>query len=324
MQRVVHVLHRPADPGRVEEPTPASVLDQVRRLAGGGHAEVVLTGVHIGDYGLDLPERRRMLPELIEDILDVEGLERFRLSSIEPASIGDEIVTLMAESPKFARHFHIPFQSGSDAVLARMRRRYRAGDFADLVTRIGERIPDCGIGTDVICGFPARPTRTFSVPSNMWRDSPSRTSTRSPTPRAPVPRRSTTPGRCRGCPEAPHAGAEAARGGKAPRVRTASRGAGRRCPRRAGASWRHRTHRRLDRQLPQGRPGRGRGGCARGARGDHGACGQRADRGPGFGPPSRGRRSAGRCPAARRNRRVMRKKTHRIPVRSRTTDIRWV
>ena len=141
--------------------TPASVLDQVRRLVEAGYVEVVLTGVHIGDYGLDLRERRRLLPDLIERILEVEGLERFRLSSIEPASLGDELIALMVASPKFARHFHIPFQSGSDAVLARMKRRYRAGEFADLVTRIGERIPDCGIGADVICGFPGETDEDF-------------------------------------------------------------------------------------------------------------------------------------------------------------------
>ena len=141
--------------------TPESVLDQVRQLTAAGYVEVVLTGVHVGDYGLDLAQRRRMLPELIERILEIEEVERFRLSSIEPASLGDEIITLMAESPKFARHFHIPFQSGSDAVLARMKRRYRAGEFADLVTRIGERIPDCGIGTDVICGFPGETDEDF-------------------------------------------------------------------------------------------------------------------------------------------------------------------
>ena len=89
--------------------TPASVLDQVRKLVDAGYVEVVLTGVHIGDYGLDLPERRRMLPNLIERILEIEGVERFRLSSIEPASLGDEVIELMAESPKFARHFHLPF-----------------------------------------------------------------------------------------------------------------------------------------------------------------------------------------------------------------------
>ena len=141
--------------------TRASVLDQVRQLACAGYVEVVLTGVHIGDYGLDLPERRRMLPELIERILEIDGVERFRLSSIEPASLSDDVIALMAESPKFARHFHIPFQSGSDAVLARMKRRYRAGEFADLVTRISERVPDCGLGADVICGFPGETEEDF-------------------------------------------------------------------------------------------------------------------------------------------------------------------
>ena len=140
---------------------PASVLDQVRQLTGAGYVEVVLTGVHIGDYGLDLSERRRMLPELIGSILEIEEVKRFRLSSIEPASVSDEIITLMTESPKFARHFHIPFQSGSDAVLARMKRRYRAGEFADLVTRISKRVPDCGIGADVICGFPGESDEDF-------------------------------------------------------------------------------------------------------------------------------------------------------------------
>ena len=102
-----------------------------------------------------------MLPALIESILEIEEVRRFRLSSIEPASVSDEIITLMAESPKFARHFHIPFQSGSDSVLARMKRRYRAGEFADLVARISERIPGCGIGADVICGFPGETDDDF-------------------------------------------------------------------------------------------------------------------------------------------------------------------
>ena len=151
----------PQTRGASRSRTPASVLDQVRRLTRAGYLEVVLTGVHIGDYGLDLTERRRMLPELIESILEIEEVKRFRLSSVEPASLGDEIIALMAESPKFARHFHIPFQSGSDAVLARMKRRYCAARFSDLVSRISERVPDCGIGVDVICGFPGESDEDF-------------------------------------------------------------------------------------------------------------------------------------------------------------------
>ena len=151
----------PRTRGASRSRAPASVLDQVRRLVDAGYVEVVLTGVHLGDYGLDLSGRRRRLPDLVERILEIEGIERFRLSSIEPASLGDGIIALMAGSPKFARHFHVPFQSGSDAVLARMKRRYRAAEFADLLARIVERVPDCGIGTDAICGFPGETDEDF-------------------------------------------------------------------------------------------------------------------------------------------------------------------
>ena len=159
---------------------PEAVLAQVRRLVEGGYPEVVVTGVHAGDYGLDLaafapvpPEPgspvagtgtgggRRPLVDLIERVLAVPGLERFRLSSIEPASVGDELVALMAGEEKFARHFHIPMQSANDGVLARMRRRYTADGFRRLVERIAERVPDCGIGTDVICGFPGESDAAF-------------------------------------------------------------------------------------------------------------------------------------------------------------------
>jgi threonylcarbamoyladenosine tRNA methylthiotransferase MtaB len=131
-----------------------SVLAQVRQLLASGYLEVVLTGVHLGDYGLDLPDNRRMLNDLVRAILAMPELKRFRLSSIEPASIGDELIELMAGHEKFARHFHIPLQSASNAVLSRMKRRYTAEQFVQLIEKIAGAIPDCGIGTDVICGFP--------------------------------------------------------------------------------------------------------------------------------------------------------------------------
>ena len=145
---------------------PEAVLAQVRRLVDGGYPEVVVTGVHAGDYGLDLEgagsvSGRRPLVDLIERILAVPGLERFRLSSIEPASVSDDLVSLMADEEKFARHFHVPMQSANDAVLTRMRRRYAADGFRRLVERIAKRVPDCGIGTDVICGFPGETDAAF-------------------------------------------------------------------------------------------------------------------------------------------------------------------
>ena len=151
----------PQTRGRSRSRTPASVIEQAEALIAGGYVEVVLTGVHIGDYGLDLPEGRRMLAELIERLLTIRGIERFRLSSIEPSSIGDELIELMATEPRFARHLHIPFQSGSDEVLTRMRRRYSAREFVRLVERIAERVPGCAIGADVICGFPGESDADF-------------------------------------------------------------------------------------------------------------------------------------------------------------------
>ena len=127
----------------------------------GGYVEIVISGVHVGDYGLDLPAGRLSLPELLRRILDTPGLERLRLSSIEPASVTEELIALMAGEAKFARHFHIPLQSGSDAVLTRMRRRYRADHFRALIQGIVEAIPECGIGTDVICGFPGESDADF-------------------------------------------------------------------------------------------------------------------------------------------------------------------
>jgi threonylcarbamoyladenosine tRNA methylthiotransferase MtaB len=140
---------------------PDSVLAQVHELLASGYVEIVLTGVHLGDYGLDLPGNRHMLADLVRDVLAIPQVQRFRLSSIEPASITDELIELMAGHEKFARHFHIPLQSASNAVLSRMKRRYTAEQFSQLIGRISGAIPDCGIGTDVICGFPGETDEHF-------------------------------------------------------------------------------------------------------------------------------------------------------------------
>lgn len=151
----------PQTRGASRSRSPQSVLSQVRELVAAGYVEVVLTGVHLGDYGLDLPGGRPGLTELVREILVIPGLERFRLSSIEPASISDELIEIAASEEKFARHFHIPLQSASDAILSRMNRRYTANQFSRLIERIAERIPDCGVGTDVICGFPGETDEHF-------------------------------------------------------------------------------------------------------------------------------------------------------------------
>jgi threonylcarbamoyladenosine tRNA methylthiotransferase MtaB len=153
----------PQTRGRSRSRRPEKVLEQVRGLVASGYTEIVLTGVHVGDFGLDLPEGRPMLTGLIRDILRIPALDRFRLSSIEPSTVTSELIDLMANEEKFARHFHIPMQSGSDRILQRMGRRYDSDAFATLLHEIGEKVPGCAIGSDVICGFPGETDKDFQM-----------------------------------------------------------------------------------------------------------------------------------------------------------------
>jgi len=149
----------------------ASVVAQVQVLLEGGVREIVLTGVHLGDYGLDLAGRR-LLPELLQEIVELPGLKRVRLSSIEPSTVTPELLDLAARDRRIARHFHIPMQSGSEDVLRAMQRRCPAAQFAELAREIDRRIPHCAIGTDVLCGFPAETEEQFQVTFDLLQDLP--------------------------------------------------------------------------------------------------------------------------------------------------------
>ena len=133
--------------------SPEHVLKQVRDLVSRGFREIVLTGIHIGTYGMYL-QPRYPLDRLMAKIAEIQGLERVRLSSIEPMELSDRIIDLARQSGKISRHFHICLQSGSDRVLKMMRRPYNSARFARIVEKIRERLPDAGIGTDLIVGFP--------------------------------------------------------------------------------------------------------------------------------------------------------------------------
>lgn len=126
------------------------LVHRAEQVAAHGGREIVLTGVNVGDFGRDTGTT---FLRLLEALDEVEGIDRFRISSIEPNLITDEIIAFVAESRRFAPHFHIPLQSGSDTVLRLMRRRYRRDLFAHKVQLIHETLPDAYIGVDVIVGM---------------------------------------------------------------------------------------------------------------------------------------------------------------------------
>lgn len=149
-----------------------SIEDTVRQaehIASSGFREIVLSGVNIGLFGNDTGEE---LLELLQRLENVEGIDRYRISSIEPNLLTDEIIEFVAGSKRFMPHFHIPLQSGDDAVLARMRRRYRRTVYEDRVALIRKHIPDAAIGADVIVGFPAETLERFENTVQFIRSLP--------------------------------------------------------------------------------------------------------------------------------------------------------
>ena len=135
--------------GRSRNGSIASLVEQARQAAAEGGKEIVLTGVNIGDFGKSTGET---FFDLVKALDDVEGIERYRISSIEPNLLTDEIIEFVSRSKRFMPHFHIPLQSGSDELLKLMRRRYDTALFASKVKRIKEVMPDAFIGVDVIVG----------------------------------------------------------------------------------------------------------------------------------------------------------------------------
>ncbi|WP_160034094.1 tRNA (N(6)-L-threonylcarbamoyladenosine(37)-C(2))-methylthiotransferase MtaB [Paenibacillus sp. An7] len=129
-----------------------SIITQAHQLVEAGYKEIVLTGIHTGGYGDDLDNYD--LSSLLWDLDRVDGLERIRISSIEASQIDDRMLDVLNRSSKMCRHFHIPLQAGDDNVLKRMRRKYTTEQFYNKMLRIREAMPEVGITTDVIVGFP--------------------------------------------------------------------------------------------------------------------------------------------------------------------------
>ncbi len=134
------------------------LVAQAQQVAKAGQKEIVLTGVNVGDFGRTTGES---FFELIQELDKVEGIERYRISSIEPNLLTDEIIEFCAQSKKFMPHFHIPLQGGTNEILALMRRRYTTELFAQRIAKIREVMPHAFIGIDVIAGFPGESDEHF-------------------------------------------------------------------------------------------------------------------------------------------------------------------
>jgi threonylcarbamoyladenosine tRNA methylthiotransferase MtaB len=137
------------------------IIFTVREIAESGVKEIVLTGVNLGDFGIQDGERKERFIDLIKKLDEVNGIERFRISSCEPNLLTDEVIEFVAESKKFVPHFHIPLQSGSNKILKLMRRRYQRELYTARVEKIKQEIPNCCIGVDVIVGFPGETNEDF-------------------------------------------------------------------------------------------------------------------------------------------------------------------
>ncbi|MXV15469.1 tRNA (N(6)-L-threonylcarbamoyladenosine(37)-C(2))-methylthiotransferase MtaB [Hufsiella ginkgonis] len=138
-----------------------NIITRARSIAAEGVKEIVLTGVNIGDFGIRNGKREERFFDLVKALDEVEGIDRIRISSIEPNLLSNEIIEFVAQSNRFVPHFHIPLQSGSDKILGLMRRRYRKDLFEGRVAAIKTLMPDCCIGVDVITGFPGETREDF-------------------------------------------------------------------------------------------------------------------------------------------------------------------
>ena len=141
--------------------TITEVVAQAKEIATKNVKEIVLTGVNLGDFGIIDGQRQTNFFELIQALDEIEGIERFRISSIEPNLLRDEIIDFVASSKRFVPHFHIPLQSGSDKILKAMRRRYLTALYEARIAHIKAQMPICCIGVDVLVGFPGETETDF-------------------------------------------------------------------------------------------------------------------------------------------------------------------
>lgn len=145
--------------GRSRSNSLDNILRNVRELSEEGYKEIVLTGIHLGQWGLDFEEKKSFL-HLLQALEDT-SVERYRIGSLEPPEISDEVIDFLSSSKKFAHHLHLSLQSGCDEILELMRRHYDVGFYSDIIHKLKKRMPDIFLGSDIIVGFPSETDEQF-------------------------------------------------------------------------------------------------------------------------------------------------------------------
>ena len=157
--------------GRSRSMPENEIMEHLKILSDSGYNEVILTGIHIGNWGLDLPSSPDFTG-LLERIVRQKPVNRIRISSIEPMEVTDRILDLIREGPWVCDHLHIPLQSGDDMVLKRMNRPYDTAFFTDLIQNVHQRVPSASIGTDIIAGFPGETEESFERTYSLVKSLP--------------------------------------------------------------------------------------------------------------------------------------------------------
>lgn len=156
--------------GKSRSDTIENIVKQAQEIALTEVKEVVLTGVNIGDFGIQQGKRKEKFIDLIKALDTIEGINRFRISSIEPNLLTNEVIEFVAQSKRFVPHFHIPLQSGSDTILRKMNRRYLSDLYKSRIEKIKSLMPNCCIGVDVITGFPGETEEEFLTTYNFLNE----------------------------------------------------------------------------------------------------------------------------------------------------------
>ncbi|MBI2519458.1 MAG: tRNA (N(6)-L-threonylcarbamoyladenosine(37)-C(2))-methylthiotransferase MtaB [Bdellovibrio sp.] len=155
--------------GRSRAMQPDEAVTFAQKVIGQGFKEIVLTGVNIGEYA---EASGTAFSELVARLLEVKGLERLRLSSVEPNTITEDLLKIMKNSPKAMDHFHLPLQSGDDQILQSMRRKYSVDEYRRIVAMVKDYFPNAGIGADIILGYPGESDEQFQRTYQLLRDLP--------------------------------------------------------------------------------------------------------------------------------------------------------